>query len=362
MTVFKAKSLRSYAIATNLDAYPPPTHFSVSHINILIGRRIALRSSLEHYDGEVHLRIFLLPRQVRDDLRKVYQKSIRPASTSPSLSQKHKEHFTFMSYPTAITSTRDYIRCASLPSEKDAMDTVLHSLKNGEANHSGIFFKSWNEYQNITTYHVPPGVDTATIQVSPVLDSSTPSNSLLPAQLIVTAIFDGGSLSLHIFPHLRLARASITNFNGWVSSDEILDNFSVNFVPEQVTGSQYTGPPHLVQYSTLDKRLSHFGDRMIGSIDHWELNVPSPYWSSPKVVLMDSPLAGRGNWASENISKGEMVFKRNIERSLSHFEEYKLYPKWKKSYTDHYGEQAHDEIFAVPSRAREDLRFVTYAL
>jgi hypothetical protein len=364
LTVFKADSLRSYAIATNSD-YPPPTHFSVPYINTLIGRRIVPRSSLEHYDGEVHLRIFLLPRQVRDSLREVYQKSIRPASTSPNLSQPHKETFSCASYPTAITSTQDFVHCANLPSsdssEKDAIGIVLDALKNGEANQRDISSRSWNEYQNITTYYVPPGVDTATIQVSPVLDSSTPSNSLLPAQLTITAIFDGGSLSLHMLPHLRLARASITNFNGWVSPKDIFDYLSVRFDPERVTGSQCTGPPYLIQYNTLDGRLSHFGDRAIGSINHWESEDPYQSWSSPKFIPLDSPVAGKGDWARENISKGEIVFKGPIEPRLCHFEEYKLYPEWKKSYTIHYCEQVHDEIFAAPSKAREDPRFVNFS-
>jgi len=265
-----------------------------------------------------------------------------------------------MSHPTAITSTQDYVRCKILPSsEEDAISIVLDSLENGEADESGISSESWDAYQNVTTYYVPPGLDMDTIRVNPVLDSSTPSNFLLPAQLTVTVIFDGGSLSLHIFPHLGLARASITNFNGWVSSEEILDSLSVQFDPERITRSQHPGP-HLVQNNTLDKRLSHFGDRTIGSVDHWDFEVPS--WSSPKVVLRDSPPAGRGTWATENISKGEVVFKEPIEPSLVHFEEYKLYPEWRKSYTDHFAENAHDEVFAASSRAHEELRFVAYSL
>lgn len=299
-------------------------------------------------------------------MREVYQKSTRPASTgtSPNFSQQCRENFTCTSYPTAITSTQDYVRCASLPSsEKDAISIVLGSLKNGEANQRDISSRSWNEYQNITTYYVPP-VDTATIQVSPVLDSSTPSDSLLPAQLTITAIFDGGSLSLHILPHLRLARASITNFNGWVSSEDIFEYLDAKFDPGRVTGSQYRGPLHLIQYNTLDERLSHFGDRAIGSVNHLKSEDPRlASLISPKVVLMDSPLlAGKGAWVTENISKGEIVFKGPIEPSLCHFEEIKLYPEWKKSYIDYFGEQPHDNIFFTSGRAREDVRFVTFPI
>jgi hypothetical protein len=66
---------------------------------------------------------------------------------------------------------------------------------------------------------------------------------------------------------------------------------------------------------------------------------------------------GKGNWANEDIHKGEIVFKGPFEETLIHVEEYDRYPEWKKQYVDHFAERAHDEVYSISSRAQEDIRF-----
>ncbi len=286
--------------------------------------------------------MFLLQRQIRNQLRDIYMKFSRPASFPANFApfdyQETDDAPT--SYPTVVTLTRNFVECDYLPSsENDARSIVHQALKNGEAIQRGV---SWNEYQNITIHSVYPGVDTV-------------NSSSAPAQLTVTAIFDGGSLSLHILPHLRLSRASITNFNGWVSPEEVLESLRVRLDPTRVSGSTHTDPPPLVHTSRLDERLSYFGDKAIGSVDYWSLD--SPYWSSPKIDLRESPMGGKGHWANEDFRKGEIVFKGLFEETLIHVEEYDLYPEWKKQYVDHYSERAHDEVYSILSRAQEDMRF-----
>ena len=295
--------------------------------------------------------MFLLRRQIRDQLRNIYTKFSQPASFPPDFApfESQENEDAPDSYPTVVTLTRDFVQCEYLPSsENDAKSIVHQALKNGEAIQRGV---SWNEYQNITIHSVTPGVDTGSMEVKPSFDSSDPS----PAQFTVTAIFDGGSLSLHILPHLNLSRASITNFNGWVSPEEVLESLRVSLDPTRVSGSTHTGPPPLVHTSRLDERLSHFGDKAIGSINYWLLD--SPYWVSPKVELRESPMDGKGNWANEDIHKGEIVFKGPFEETLIHVEEYDRYPEWKKQYVDHFAERAHDEVYSISSRAQEDIRF-----
>jgi hypothetical protein len=299
--------------------------------------------------------MFLLQRQIRDQLRDIYTKSSRPASFpanfAPFEFQEKEDAPT--SYPTVVTLTRDFVQCEHLPSsENDARSIVHRALKNGEAIQRGM---SWNEYQNITIHSVSPGVDTGSIEVKPSFDSSDPSSSSGFAQFTVTAIFDGGSLSLHILPHLKLSRASITNFNGWVSPEEVLESLRVSLDPTRVSGSTHTGPPPLVHSSRLDERMSYFGDKAIGSVDYWSFD--SPYWTSPKVELRESPMGGKGHWAKEDICKGEIVFNGLFDEALIHSEEYERYPEWKKQYFDHYSEQAYDEVYSSSSRAQEDMRF-----
>ncbi len=329
---------RSYVIATNSDAYSPPAHLSVAYINTFLGRRVASKSSLKHYDGESHLRMFLLQRQIRDQLRDIYMKFSRPASFPADFAPfDDLEKDAPTSYPNVVTLTRDFVQCEHLPSsENDARSIVHQALKNGEAIQKGV---SWNEYQNITIHSVSPGVD----------------SSSASAQFTVTAIFDGGSLSLHTLPHLQLSRATITNFNGWVSPEEVLESLRVSLDPTRTSGSTYTNPPPLVHTSRLDERLSYFGDKAIGSVDYWSMD--SPYWISPKVELRESPMGGKGNWANEDIHKGEILIKGPFEETLIHAEEYNRYPKWRQQYVDHFGEQAHDEVYSILSRAQEDLRF-----
>jgi len=186
----------------------------------------------------------------------------------------------------------------------------------------------------------------------PELDTSRPVGTSAPAHLAVTAIYDGGSVSLHILPHLEFARASITNFNGWVSPEEILNSLADFLHATRSSGSVMTGPPPLIDSSRLDERLSHLGDGQIGSLDYWRLSYP--YWTSPKIGLYRSPIAGTGNWATEDILEGEVVFRSFVELNLAHVDEYKNYPLWKQRYVHHFGEQAHDEIYFATPRKGED--------
>jgi hypothetical protein len=299
--------------------------------------------------------MFLLQRQIRDQLRDIYTKSSRPVSFPANIApfESEEKEDSPSSYPTIVTLTRDFVQCGYLPSsENDARRIVHQALKNGEALQREV---SWSEYQNTTIHSVSPGVDTGSLEVKPSFDSSDPSSSSAPAQFTVTAIFDGGSLSLHILPHLKLSRASITNLNGWVSPEEVLESLRVSLDPTRVSGSAHTDPPPLVHTSRLDERMSHFGDEAIGSVNYWSLD--SPYWASPKVELRESPMGGKGNWANEDIPKGEIVFKGPFEETLIHVEEYNRYPEWRRQYVDHFGEQAHDEVYSILSRAQEDLRF-----
>ena len=299
--------------------------------------------------------MFLLQRQIRDQLRDIYMKFSRPASFPADLApfEFEEKGDAPTSYPNVVTLTRDFVQCDHLPSsENDARRIVHQAFKNGEAIQKGV---SWNEYQNITIHSVYPGVDTGLIEVEPPFDSSDPSGSSAPAQFTVTAIFDGGSLSLHILPHLKLCRASITNFNGWVSPEEVLESLRVSLDPTRVSGSTHNNPPPLVHTSRLDERMSYFGDKAIGSVDYWSLEFP--YWASPKIDARESPMGGKGNWANEDIHKGEIVFTGLFEETLIHFEEFERYPEWRKQNVYHFGEQAHDEVHSFPSRAQEDLRF-----
>ena len=339
----------SYAIATNSDAYPPPQQLSVSYVDTLIGRRIDHKSSLNHYDGETHLRIFLLQRHIRVQLRNLYLKSSRPTSLLPDFAPFEPTRGSSNPlHPTVVTLTRDLVQCEKLPSsEQDAIDILVQSLKSAEVTGSRrLASYSWSTYQNITTYSVPPGLDPAAIMSGPELDTSRPVGTSAPAHLAVTAIYDGGSVSLHILPHIEFARASVTNFNGWVSPEEILNSLADFLHATRSSGSVMTGPPPLIHSSRLDERLSHLGDGQIGSLDYWRLIYP--YWVSPKVGLRRSSVAGTGNWATEDISEGEVVFRGPIEADLIHQEEYKRFPMWRKRHADHFGEWPHEEIRSIP--------------
>jgi hypothetical protein len=259
-------------------------------------------------------------------------------------------------YPKIITLSRDFVLCGTLPlSEAEAIRIVLEALTNGEGILRNVVSYSWNAYQNVSTYAVPLEADTAAVKMGSVLDSSAPTgHSLAPAQLIVTAIFDGGSLSLHVLPHLGLSRASIVNSNGWVSPEDIMDTLADIQRCERSSGIIHSDPAPLIPSNTLDERLSHFGDDATCSVQNWKLL--DPYWMSPKVDLRTSLVDGTGNWANADISKDEVIFQGPIEAELVHIEEYKRYPSWKKSHFDHFGEQAHDEILVGPSRGLEIVR------
>jgi hypothetical protein len=251
----------------------------------------------------------------------------------------------------------DFVLCGHPPlSEEEAIQILNTSLTNGEAISRGVVSYSWNSYQNISTYAVPVGNDATAAKTNPVLDTSAPAgdHSYAPAQIMATAIFDGGSLSVHVLPHLGQARASIVNANGWVSSEEILNTMGAIQQCDRASGVTHSGPPSLIHSSTLDDRLSHFGDDATGSIHDWKLI--DPYWVSPKIDLRKSVIDGTGNWANADILKDEEVFRGPIEVELVHVEEYKRYPAWKKSHVDHFGEQAHDEILVGPSKGLEVVR------
>lgn len=352
----------SYAIATNSDAYPPPQQLSVSYVDTLIGRRVEHKSSLKHYDGETHLRIFLLQRNIRVQLRSLYRKSSRPTSRLPDFAPF--ESTTGISnplHPKVVTLTRDLVQCEKLPSsEQDAIDILVQSLKSGEATGlRGLTSYSWSTYQNTTTHWVPPGFDSAAIISGPELETSRPVDTSAPAHLVVTAIYDGGSVSLHILPHFKSARASVTNFNGWVAPEEILNSLADFLRAIRSSGSATTGPPPLIHSGGLEERLSHLGDGQIGSLGYWRLSYP--YWTSPKVELRRSSVAGTGNWAKEDISEGEVVFRGPIEADLINQEEYKRFPIWRKLHADHFGEWVHEEIRAIPpSMVRIDVRYARF--
>lgn len=351
----------SYAIATNSDAYAPPTHLSATYVNTLIGRRVVHKSSLQHYDGETHLRMFLLRRQIRLQLTEIYSNFANRSSTSSTTNLApflHENNSSSVVYPKIISQSRDFILCGRPPlSEAEATQFILKSLTNGEGISRGVLSYSWNTYQNTSTYAVPSGLDISAVKTSPVLDNSAPSLSSTPAQIIVMAIFDGGSLSFHVLPHLGLSRVSIVNSNGWVSSEDILDTLGDIQHCERSSGIIHSGPAPLIHSNTFDERLSHFGDAALGSVYHWKLD--DPYWSSPKIDVRKSLLGGSGNWANAEILKDEVIFRGPVESEAIHIEEYKRYPAWKKSHMDHFGERPHEEIFSGPSKGLEDVLYVT---
>jgi len=249
-------------------------------------------------------------------LRDLYNKSNRPTSPPPIFSPfPYDDNISVPLYPKAVTLTRDFVQCKNSPSsEQDAINIVAQSLKSGEATGPrGLTSYSWSTYQNVTTHSVSLGLDT-----------SKPVGISAPAHLSVTAIYDGGSVSLHILPHLGYARVSLTNFNGWVAPEEILNSLGDILQATRISGTVTTGPPPLIHSSRFDESLSHLGDDGIGSLDYWRLNYP--YWISPKLDLRRSPVAGTGNWAKSDIAEGEVVFRGFIEINLAHVEEYKNFP------------------------------------
>jgi hypothetical protein len=261
------------------------------------------------------------------------------------------QHTTFD--PVLITTTRDFVLCEDLPNSEGELEQIVDkALRNAEALPRKIETMSWKTYQNFMT---SSGLDYNTVKSNSSFTSPALNTSFPPAHIGATAIFDGGSFSVHLFPRLQLAHASVTNLNNHVAHREIYETLLVSLDPDRVTGVDFGGFTPIIPLSGVDNRLSHFGDEAIGSISHWQ--VADPYWSSPKIQLRTSPIAGMGNVAREVIKKGELVFGGPIEMSLMHLEEYERYPDWMKQYIDHYAEQAEEFVLVAPSRGQEDLRF-----
>ena len=244
------------------------------------------------------------------------------------------------SYPETTTLTRNFLLCASPPSsESEAVQIVLQSLKNGEAHERGLVSSSWNIDRDTGTYSV------------------LPKSSAIADQLIVMAIFDGGSVSLDVFPHLGFSRASVTNLNSQVSPEEIFATFLKVFDPKLTLGSDHTNPSQLTPSRTLDTTMSHFGDKKTASLDYWTLS--TLLFVSPKTELRISPVEGKGNWAKEAIAKGEVILDGPIDSLFNHSEEIRLFPNWKQLYHKRYSEQAHEEIFVVIHRTHLGSKLVS---
>ena len=247
------------------------------------------------------------------------------------------------SYPENTTLTRDFLLCASPPSsESEAAQIVLQSLKNGEAHERGLVSSSWNIDRDTGTYSTPP------------------KPSAIADQLTVMAIFDGGSVSLDVFPHLGFCRVSVTNLNSQVSPDEIFATFRMVFDPKLTLGSaSHTNPPQLTPSRTLDTTMSHFGDKQTASLNYWRLSIP--YVVSPKTELRVSPVEGKGNWAKDRIAKGEVILDGPLDSLFGHLEEFRLFPNWKQLYHRRYSlsEQPHEEVFVVVHRTQLDSRLVS---
>ena len=294
--------------------------------------------------------MFLLQRRVRVKLRELYSSSNNNPTSSGLILDPfvHENNASEEINPKITTISRDFILCAQAAlSEAEAIQMVRDSLANGEGILRNVISYSWNTYQNISTY--------AEVNASPPLHAPANHPSpIAPAEIIVTAIFDGGSLSLHVLPHLSLARASVVNSNSWIYPEDILDTLGNIQRCERSSGITHSGPAPLTHSNTLDERLSHFGDGAMCSIHAWKLVYP--YWTSPKIDLRTSLIDGTGNWANGDILKDEAIFRGPIEAELVHLEEYKRYPPWKKDHLNHFGERAHNEILVGPSRGLEVVR------
>ncbi|KAI9143142.1 S-adenosyl-L-methionine-dependent methyltransferase [Paraphysoderma sedebokerense] len=344
-------------IMTNSDLHHSPSMLSPSYVDALVKRRIVDGTEdLEHYDGISHLNMFALP--------KWFRQTISTAESSADVIKKRKAEDFAENYapseaaadlripvniPEGSTITREYYGCDD--ADLESVETLRSIIQEGlEYAHAHIIRMDVVTSENITHTAVEidkdktidSSVNRTRIRVGtlPTADSvqSTP-------EVMITVTLSKGHLTVRTYPEVEYMSAELTSYDSNMSAEEIL-----GFLGEEVEAKRTYG-------STIYRGSSTTSHPNEPHIDFWYHG--TDYFMSHKVSVRESPTAGKGQFANEEIKAGEVIFKGPIEAYLRHDSEMQKMPHWRHAFIDHMGEQAEEDIWVAPPMYDDDDSYYT---
>ncbi|KAI9221217.1 hypothetical protein BC828DRAFT_381633 [Blastocladiella britannica] len=319
--------------ATNTDLHLAHQSMSQEYVNGLIRRRIFDGAEdLDHYDGEMHARLFSLPLGLRKQVRKTVAKGVATStidrasvSYAPS---RYAAEMEAVSVP-GVTLWRDYFGCDEevLAESDDMLDAIKRGL---ELSHTKI----------VTIEDMATDDDADRARIAAAHIDGTPA-----VGVIVSAVLADGHLTVRTYPSLGYAAAEYTSYTDGTST-----------APEEVLGliGEEMGAKRIAGHAIPRGQLAPSAP---ATVSHWYHG--SDYYMSPKVLGRKSPTAGRGQFAGAAIKKGEIMFQGPIETYLRHEADILAMPKWRQKFIDHMGEQAEDDIWISPPLFDEDPSYWT---
>ncbi|ORZ39173.1 hypothetical protein BCR44DRAFT_1458531 [Catenaria anguillulae PL171] len=322
-----------FALATHSDLHLSPLATAPTYVDTLIGRRVFDGDEdLDHYDGESHLRMYALPKQVRQRIQALVATSgdakSKPTTYAPSV------HAQAMSGESTlgVTYLREYFDCSKTAVWEE--DDLIAAVRRGlELSHAQVL--AMDDY-SADDKEIKPLTE----------DEEAP----MAVSLVVSATLADGHFTLRVYPNRRYASAEYTSYGADKATS-----------PEEVLGLMYEelGAKRTIGSTVARGRFDPQPVTQAGgaSVDYWYHG--NDYWMSPKVLAKKSPTAGRGQFAGSDIKKGEVLFKGPIETYLRHEKEIKRMPEWRIKFVNHMGEQAEDDIWIAPPLYDEDASYFT---
>ncbi|KAL7750899.1 putative protein serine/threonine kinase [Sorochytrium milnesiophthora] len=359
------KTQWSFHVATNTDLHANPAVLAPSFVDALIARRVLDGDELDHYDGRTHTHMFAMPGWLRSQMHTLRVRSnlddkldragssVRfPVNFAPS-QQAAGLVVDDEDTPAVVTVVRDYYGCdGDVLADADALrDAVKEGL---EFAHLQVVDVDVYDASELAVKEKRAQLNTASkidmsVNRARVASKGAKTAAAATVSVVITATLVEGHVTLRTFEGADYASAEATVFSDQVSTDEIL-----GYIGQAVHAKRETGSTLRRGVSLVSPAAHADAD---ATIDHWYHG--SDYWMSPKVKVLVSPTAGRGQFAAEDIAEGEVLFRGPVEHYLRHERELRRMPHWRHAFINHMGEQAEEDVWVSPPVYDDDDSYYT---